>query len=82
LVIGTVSIRTIAHGAPPRETHMTTYSPEFSAYWQSGPSGPRDALPAANRDSDELAPEQSLSTEQEFALEELAERVFAARSVV
>lgn len=51
-----------------------TYSPEFSAYWQDEPSAP------TARDGEALA-KQSLSTEQEQALEELAERVCAARSI-
>ncbi|HEY8624048.1 MAG TPA: hypothetical protein VIM74_09280 [Casimicrobiaceae bacterium] len=54
---------------------MDTYSPEFSAYWQS------EASPAPGRDNAE-ASKQSLSTSQERALEELAERVSAARSIV
>jgi hypothetical protein len=55
---------------------MDTYSPEFSAYWLS------EELPAPGRDNGEASPKQSLSAAQELALEELAERVFAARSIV
>jgi hypothetical protein len=54
---------------------MAAYSPEFSAYWQtetgSEPSG----------ESADGSSKRELSTEQALALEELAERVFAARSV-
>jgi hypothetical protein len=53
-----------------------TYSPEFSAYWQDEPS------PPTARESVEASAKQSLSTEQEQALEELAERVCAARSII
>jgi len=55
---------------------MDTFSPEFSAFWQTEPS------PAPVRDNGEASAKQSVSTAQERALEELAERVFAARSVV
>jgi hypothetical protein len=55
---------------------MTTYSPEFSAYWQSEP------LPGPSRDNGDASAKETLSTAQEIALEELAERVFAARSVI
>jgi hypothetical protein len=54
---------------------MDKYSPEFSAYWES------EASPAG-RDHGEASPKQALSTSQERALEELAERVSAARSIV
>jgi hypothetical protein len=58
---------------------MDKYSPEFSAFWQSPPSdAPRNAI----RDNVDASAKQSLSTAQELALEELAERVSAARSVV
>jgi hypothetical protein len=53
-----------------------TYSPEFSAYWQD------EASPATVRDSSDAPVKQSLSTDQERALEQLAERVFAARSIL
>jgi len=55
---------------------MDTYSPEFSAYWQS------ETLPAPGRDTAEASSKRALSTAQELALEELAERVIAARSIV
>jgi hypothetical protein len=55
---------------------MTTYSPEFSAYWHS------EIAPDPSRDSGDASAKETLSTAQEIALEELAERVFAARSVV
>jgi hypothetical protein len=55
---------------------MTTYSPEFAAYWQS------ETTPAPARDNGEASPKENLSTAQELALEELAERVLAARSII
>jgi len=55
---------------------MDKYSPEFSAYWES------EASPVAGRDHGEASPKQALSTSQERALEELVERVSAARSIV
>jgi hypothetical protein len=55
---------------------MDTYAPEFSAFWQS------EEPPVPGRDSREASAKQSLSTAQERALEELVERVFAARSIV
>jgi hypothetical protein len=53
---------------------MDTFSPEFSAYWQS------ERELAGERYGSESA--QTLSPSQQVALEELAERVNAARSVV
>ena len=53
---------------------MDTFSPEFSAYWQS------ERELAGERRGGESA--QTLSPSQQVALEELAERVNAARSVV
>ena len=53
---------------------MDTFSPEFSAYWQS------ERELAGKRHGGESA--QTLSPSQQVALEELAERVNAARSVV
>jgi hypothetical protein len=53
-----------------------TYSPEFSAYWQD------EASPATVRDSGDAPAKQSTSATQEQALEELAERIVAARSVI
>jgi len=56
---------------------MDTFSPEFSAYWQS------ERELAGERHTTEFAPSlQSLSPSQQVALEELADRVNAARSVV
>jgi hypothetical protein len=55
---------------------MDTYSPEFSALWEG------EASPALSRDHAEGAPKEALSTSQERALEELADRVTAARSIV
>jgi hypothetical protein len=56
---------------------MDTFSPEFSAYWQGEPgeAGERHGV-------DCVATRESLSPSQQVALEELAERVYAARSVV
>ena len=56
---------------------MDTYSPEFSAYWQPGPEEAGEARDAAGGSGSE-----SLSASQQVALEELVERVSAARSVV
>jgi hypothetical protein len=53
---------------------MDTFSPEFTAYWQ--PSE------AAGEVRDAGSGSESLSASQQVALEELAERVSAARSVV
>jgi hypothetical protein len=56
---------------------MDTFSPEFSAYWQSEPDG------AGERHGVESVPtHEALSPSQQVALEELVERVYAARSVV
>lgn len=56
---------------------MDTFSPEFSAYWLREPveAGER-------RRSDVATSPETLSPSQQVALEELAERVNAARSVV
>ena len=53
---------------------MDTFSPEFSEYW----------LPQAaeSRDIHEPPVKQPRSSSQDQALEELAERINAARSVV
>ena len=56
---------------------MDTFSPEFSAYWQ----GERE-LAGERHGTDSAPSRQSLSPSQQVALEELAERVNAARSVV
>ena len=55
---------------------MDKFSPEFSALWDS------EASPIPGRDHGEASPKPNLSTSQERALEELAERVSAARSIV
>jgi hypothetical protein len=56
---------------------MNTFCPEFSAYWLATPES------AGERQSIEAAPgDQGLSAAQQVALEELVERVNAARSVV
>jgi hypothetical protein len=56
---------------------MTTYHPEFSAYWLGLPESGRE------RQGVESTPSgQELSPALEVALEELVERVNAARSVV
>jgi hypothetical protein len=75
-LVGTTLIRATARGGLPRETQMEKYLPEFSAFWQS------EASPPPGRDQAEASAKQSQSTSQELALEELAERVIAARSVV
>jgi hypothetical protein len=56
---------------------MTTYYPEFSAYWLAMPEsgGDRQGVESA-------ASEQGLSPALQLALEELVERVNAARSVL
>ncbi|HEX9274946.1 MAG TPA: hypothetical protein VGA51_00920 [Casimicrobiaceae bacterium] len=56
---------------------MDTFSPEFSAYWQS-----ERELAAERHGTDSAPSRQTLSPSQQVALEELAERVNAARSVV
>ena len=55
---------------------MDTFSPEFSAYWLDEPAQ------TGERHGSESAPAQALSPSQQAALEELAERVNAARSIV
>jgi hypothetical protein len=56
---------------------METYTPEFAAFWMS------DAQASAERHGAEAgAGPQSLSPSQQVALEELAERVNAARSIL
>ena len=55
---------------------MDTYWPEISAYWES------EASLVPGRENVEVSSKQSLSASQELALEELAERVSAARSIV
>ena len=55
---------------------METFTPEFAAFWLS------NAHTAVERRGDAGLVSQSLSPSQQVALEELAERVSAARSVV
>jgi hypothetical protein len=55
---------------------MEPFSPEFTAYWLAEPAE------ASAQASDGAAHESMLSTSQQVALEELAERVSAARKVV
>jgi hypothetical protein len=58
-----------------KRSKMDTFSPEFSAYWQPGPEEAGEARDAGSGS-------ESLSASQQVALEELVERVSAARSVV
>jgi hypothetical protein len=58
---------------------MDKYSPEFSAFWQCA-QGDGQSAPANDHADPSL--KQDLSTAQELALEELAERVSAARRVI
>ena len=55
---------------------MNAFSPEFSAYWLNEP------LAAGEREGGGLAPREALTPSQQVALEELVERVNAARSIV
>jgi hypothetical protein len=55
---------------------MDTYWPEIAAFWES------EASTAPGRENAEASSKQSLSASQELALEELAERISAARSIV
>jgi hypothetical protein len=56
---------------------MTTYCPEFSAFWLAMPE------PGGDRQGVESCPsDQGLSPALQLALEELVERVNAARCVV
>jgi len=54
---------------------MDAYRPEFDAYWT-----PKPALPDTK--ASEPKPPAALSTSMEVALEELVERVHAARCIV
>jgi len=56
---------------------MDAFSPEFSAFWQAGPEEAGERHDAAAGSESE-----PLSASQQVALEELVERVSAARSVV
>jgi hypothetical protein len=58
---------------------MDTFSPEFSAFWL-GES--EQAQPAGRRTTEATRKDEGLSASQQVALEELAERVNAARSVI
>jgi hypothetical protein len=55
---------------------MDAFSPEFTAYWLADPAE------APAHQSDSVSNDNTLSTSQQVALEELAERVNAARRVV
>ncbi len=55
---------------------MEPFSPEFTAYWLAEPTE------AAEHASAGVVHDSALSTSQQVALEELAERVSAARKVV
>jgi hypothetical protein len=59
-----------------QEMAMDRFAPEFAAYWLADPerSGEPDGI--------DHGPKQTLSPSQQVALEELADRVNAARSVV
>jgi hypothetical protein len=56
---------------------METYSPEFAAYWLREP-----AAAGERAKTEPAAQESGLSLTQQVALEELAERVNAARCVI
>ena len=56
---------------------METYTPEFTAFWLGSPEPVGDQHGAEG-----VSSHQSPSPSQQVALEELAERVNAARSVV
>jgi hypothetical protein len=56
---------------------METYTPEFAAFWLGDPESAGERLGAEGASGRE-----GLSASQQVALEELAERVNAARSVV
>lgn len=58
---------------------MGMFSPEFSAFWL-GES--EQAQPVGRRTSEAQSSDEGLSPSQQVALEELAERVNAARSVI
>jgi hypothetical protein len=56
---------------------MDTFSPEFSAFWRN-----ERELAGERHGIESPASRQNLSPSQQVALEELADRVNAARSVV
>ena len=53
---------------------MGKFAPEFSQYWKSARAAPTEVAAAEKRDDE--------GRDQQAALEELADRVTAARSVV
>ena len=55
---------------------MDSFTPEFTAYWLAEPAEVSAHPPEAASNAN------TLSTSQQVALEELAERICAARSVV
>jgi hypothetical protein len=59
-----------------QEMAMDRFAPEFAAYWLADPEG------SGEPDGIDHGPKQTLSPSQQVALEELADRVNAARSVV
>jgi hypothetical protein len=59
-----------------QEAAMDRLGPEFAAYWLAEPDRPGEP------DGIDHGPKQTLSPSQQVALEELADRVNAARSVV
>jgi hypothetical protein len=67
----------VQRGVGTRGCDMTAFCPEFSAFWLAvpRPDGER-------RSSDSAAADQALSPAQQVALEELVERINAARSVI
>ena len=75
-MFGTALIRATARGGSPRERQMDTYWPEISAFWEN------EASSDPGRENAEAPSKERLSASQELALEELAERVNAARSIV
>lgn len=58
---------------------MSTFSPEFSAFWLDESD---QAHPVERRSTGAPTHDEGLSPSQQVALEELAERVNAARSVI
>jgi hypothetical protein len=57
------------------EDMMSTFAPEFAQFWLAGLAAVAVAEAAASRHDEDLDREKA-------ALEELAERVYAARSIV
>jgi len=58
---------------------MSTFSPEFSAFWLDESD---QAQPVERRSTGAATHDEGLSPSQQVALEELVERVTAARSVI